>query len=86
MDANSRAREVTSVSGGHLGGITMMNEAGNVVGKVDKVILNEDLSVAAYHTASGLLGLGSGHDVTPEEVISAGPDAIVVRNHDGDSR
>jgi uncharacterized protein YrrD len=47
---------------------------------VDKVLLNEDGSVASYQVAKGLLGFASRKEIPPSEVVSIGEDAVIVSN------
>jgi uncharacterized protein YrrD len=81
ISSTSHAREV--VEGGiHLQGVRVLTEGGDALGKVDKVLLDNDGQIAGYHATSGLLGLGGKHDIAPADVISLGPDAIVIRDAD----
>ncbi|HEY7802739.1 MAG TPA: PRC-barrel domain-containing protein [Dehalococcoidia bacterium] len=78
ISSTSHAREL--VEGGvHLEGVKVLTEGGDSVGKIDKVLLDDSGQIAGYHASSGLLGLGGKHDIAPADVISVGPDAIVVR-------
>ncbi len=79
FDSDDKAREIAP-SIGHLGGTKVLTEDGNEVGKIDTVMINDDGSIANYRTAGGLLGLGSGKDFSPDQIVSAGVDAIIVRN------
>jgi len=65
-------------TGGHLAGMSVLTEGGDLVGKIDKVTLRDDGTVASYHTSSGLLGLGGHTDIRPEQVVTAGTDAIII--------
>ena len=80
FDANEEARRIGALThGGHLLEMKVLNEGGDVLGKVDKVMLEDDLTVSSYHASKGFLGLGSKQDIKPDEIVSAGEDAIVVR-------
>lgn len=80
LDANDEAREIVGHrNGGHLTQMTVFSEDGEQLGKVDKVLLDDDLTVSAYHASSGILGLGSKTEIKPDEVVMAGEDTIVVR-------
>ena len=50
-EASLQAQEI-SVAGGYRGGMDVMTESGESVGKIDKVTLNEDGTVASYHFKS----------------------------------
>ena len=65
-------------SGGHLRGMSVLTDGGDLIGKVDKVILNDDGTVASYQTSSGLMGMGNRTDIQPNQVVTAGADAIIV--------
>jgi uncharacterized protein YrrD len=77
FDANSTAQHLAN-TGGHLGGLEVMTEDGEKLGKVDNVMLNEDGTVASYQISSGPLGLGGKRDILPSEVVTAGADAIII--------
>lgn len=77
FDADSQARELLT-AGGQLHGTKILTEEGNEVGKVDTLLLDESGSIAAYKISSGVLGLGSGHEIKVSSVVTAGPDAIIV--------
>jgi len=64
--------------GGHLGGMRVLTEGGDLLGKVDTVMIHDDGRIASYQTSSGLLGLGGKTDIQPEQVVTAGTDAIIV--------
>lgn len=74
-----RAREVVD-SGIHLRGANVLTEGGDSIGKVDKVLVNEDGSVASYHVTKGVFGFGSRKELPPSSVISIGEDAVIVSN------
>lgn len=75
FEANARAQEI-SAAGGNRDGMTVMTESGESVGKIDKVTLNDDGTVASYHSSSGLFG--SKHDIEPSEVKSGSNDMIII--------
>ena len=75
--ADIRAQELARESTA-LNGIKVLTADGNEVGTIDTILINDDGTVAAYHTSSGLLGRGAGKDIAPDMVISAGKDAIIV--------
>jgi uncharacterized protein YrrD len=72
---NARAQEI-SAAGGNRGGMNVMTESGDSVGKIDKVTIKEDGTVASYHSTSGLFG--SKHDIEPSEVKSGSSDMIII--------
>jgi uncharacterized protein YrrD len=74
-----RAREVVD-SGIHLRGANVLTEGGDSIGKVDKVLVNEDGSVASYQVSKGVFGFGSRKELPPTSVISIGEDAVIVSN------
>lgn len=78
-----RAREVVE-SGIHLRGANVLTEGGDSVGKIDKVLVNEDGSIASYQVAKGVLGFASRREIPPSEVVSIGEDAVIVSNAAGE--
>jgi uncharacterized protein YrrD len=74
-----RAREVVD-SGIHLRGANVLTEGGDSVGKLDKVLVNEDGSVASYQVSKGILGFSSRKEIPPSEVLKIGEDAVIVSN------
>ena len=52
--------------GGHLLETTVFNEGGTALGNVDKIALDDDLTISSDH-ASGFLRQGSKLDVRPGE-------------------
>ncbi len=74
-----RAREVVD-SGIHLRGANVLTEGGDSIGKVDKVLVNEDGTVACYQVSKGVFGFGSRKALPPASVISIGEDAVIVSN------
>jgi uncharacterized protein YrrD len=81
LDADDDARQLLD-SGGHLKGMDVVTERGDLIGHVDNVMINEDGSIARYHASAGLLGLGAKTDISPDEVVSAGEDAIIMPSAD----
>ena len=75
FEGNAEAQEI-SAADGYRGGMNVMTESGESVGKIDKVTLNEDGTVASYHSSSGLFG--SKHDIEPSEVKSGSKDMIII--------
>jgi len=72
---NIRAQEI-SAAGGYREGMSVMTESGETVGKVDKITINEDGTVASYHSSTGFFG--SKHDIEPSEVKSGSKDMIII--------
>jgi uncharacterized protein YrrD len=72
---NVQAQEI-SAAGGHRGGMNVMTESGESVGKVDKVTIKEDGTVASYHSTTGFFG--SKHEIEPSEVKSGSKDMIII--------
>lgn len=72
---NLRALEI-SAADGHRSGMKVMTESGELIGKIDKVTLNEDGTVASYHSSSGLFG--SKHNIEPTEVRSGSDDMLII--------
>ncbi len=75
FDDNVVAQEI-SAAGGNRGGMNVMTESGESVGKIDKVTIKEDGTVASYHSTSGLFG--TKHDIEPSEVKSGSKDMIII--------
>lgn len=74
-EENVQAQEIAA-AGGHREGMSVMTESGETIGKVDKIILNEDGTVASYHSSSGFFG--SKHDIETSEVKSGSKDMIII--------
>jgi uncharacterized protein YrrD len=72
---NVQAQEI-SAAGGYRSGMSVMTQSGETVGKVDKVTLKEDGTVASYHSTTGFFG--SKHDIEPSEVKSGSKDMIII--------
>jgi uncharacterized protein YrrD len=75
FEENVQAQEI-SMAGGYRSGMGVMTESGVSVGKVDKVTLKDDGTVASYHSASGFLG--AKHEIEPSEVKSASKDMLII--------
>ena len=78
FEANVRAQAI-SAAGGYRAGMSVLTESGEAVGKVDKVTLNEDGTVASYHSTAGFFG--SKHDIEPSEVRSASEDMLIISDN-----
>jgi uncharacterized protein YrrD len=75
LSGSPRAQEIAE-AGGYREGMDVMTESGESVGKVDKVTLKDDGTVASYHSTSGFFG--SKHDIEPSEVKSGSGDMIII--------
>jgi uncharacterized protein YrrD len=75
FENNVRAQKI-SAADGYREGMNVMTESGESVGKIDKITLNEDGTVASYHSSSGLFG--SKHDIEPSEVKAGSNDMLVI--------
>lgn len=75
FENNVQAQKI-SAADGYRGGMSVMTESGESVGKIDKVTLNGDGTVASYHSSSGLFG--SKHDIEPSEVKAGSNDMLVI--------
>jgi uncharacterized protein YrrD len=78
FEENTRAKAI-SAAGGHHSGMNVMTESGESVGKVDKVTLNDDGTVASYHSTTGFFG--SKHDIEPSEVISGSEEKLIISDN-----
>lgn len=72
---NARAQEI-SAAGGYREGMEVMTQSGESVGKVDKVTLNDDGTVASYHSTTGFFG--TKHDIEPSEVVSGSAEKLII--------
>jgi uncharacterized protein YrrD len=72
---NVQAQEI-SAAGGYRGGMKVMTQSGETVGKIDKVTLKDDGTVASYHSTTGLFG--TKHDIEPSEVTSGSKDMLII--------
>lgn len=79
ISSTAHARELAE-AGIHLEGVQVLTEGGDSIGKLDKVLLDDEGQIAGYHASAGILGFGGKHDIAPADVVSLGRDAIVVRN------
>jgi uncharacterized protein YrrD len=75
FETNLQAQEI-SAANGYRDGMNVMTESGESVGKIDRVTINEDGTVASYHSSSGLFG--SKHDIEPSEVRSGSKDMLII--------
>jgi len=75
FEDNVQAQEI-SAADGYRGGMKVMTQSGETVGKIDKVVLNDDGTVCSYHSTSGLFG--SKHDIEPSEVTSGSKDMLII--------
>ncbi len=75
FEQNPEAQEI-SAAGGYLSGMNVMTESGESVGKVDKVTINEDGTVASYHSTTGFFG--SKHDIEPSEVVGGSKEKLII--------
>jgi uncharacterized protein YrrD len=75
LEENVQAQEI-SAADGYREGMNVMTESGQSVGKVDRVRVNEDGSVASYHSSTGFLG--NKHDIETSEVKSGSKDLIII--------
>ena len=75
-----RQREMID-HGVHLEGVKVITESGDALGKLDRVLLDDRGAIAGCHAKSGLFGLGHQRDIAPADIVSIGPDAVVVRDH-----
>jgi uncharacterized protein YrrD len=75
FEENLQAQEI-SAAGGYRDGMNVMTESGESVGKIDRVRIKEDGTVASYHSSSGFFG--SKHDIEPSEVKSGSKDMIII--------
>ncbi len=76
---NSARGQKISAAGGYRDGMEVMTESGESVGKVDKVTINEDGTVASYHSTTGFFG--SKHDIEPSEVVSASEEKLIISDN-----
>ena len=78
FEDNVLAKEI-SKAGGHRSGMNVMTQSGESVGKIDKVTINDDGTVASYHSTTGLFG--TKHDMEPSEVISGSADMLIIADN-----
>lgn len=78
FEDNLQAQEI-SAADGYRSGMNVMTESGEAVGKIDGVTLNEDGTVASYHSSSGLFG--SKHDIEPSQVKSGSKDMLIISDN-----
>ncbi len=75
FDDNVEAQEI-SAADGYRSGMEVMTQSGESVGKVDKVMINEDGTVASYHSTTGFFG--TKHDIEPSEVVSGSKEKLII--------
>lgn len=75
FEDNVEAKEI-SAAGGYRSGMEVMTQSGESVGKVDKVTINEDGTVASYHSTTGFFG--TKHDIEPSEVVSGSTEKLII--------
>jgi uncharacterized protein YrrD len=75
FEDNVAAKEI-SAAGGYRSGMEVMTQSGESVGKVDKVTINEDGTVASYHSTTGFFG--TKHDIEPSEVVSGSAEKLII--------
>lgn len=75
FENNVEAQEI-SAAGGYHDGMEVMTQSGESVGKVDKITLNEDGTVASYHSTTGFFG--TKHDIEPSEVVSGSKEKLII--------
>lgn len=75
--SSDRVREVLN-SGIHLKGSRVLTEDGDAIGKVDKILVDDEGRVAAYEVSHGLLSFIGRKRIPPDGVISIGQDAVIV--------
>ena len=75
FDDNIEAQEISKADG-YRSGMEVMTQSGESVGKVDKVTINDDGTVAAYHSSTGFLG--SKHEIEPSEVVSGSYEKLII--------
>jgi len=75
FEENLQAQEI-SAAGGYREGMNVMTESGQSVGKVDTVTVNEDGTVASYHSSTGFFS--TKHDIETSEVKSGSKDMIII--------
>ena len=76
FDQNVTAQE-SSAAGGYRSGMDVMTQSGESVGKVDKVTLNDDGTVASYHSTTGFF-FGTKHDIDASEVVSGSKEKLII--------
>ena len=79
----ARVREVLD-SGIHLKGSPVLTEGGDAIGKVDRILVDDEGRVAAYEVSHGLFSFINRRRIPPDGVISIGQDAVIVSAAYGD--
>jgi uncharacterized protein YrrD len=75
FEENVEAQEI-SAADGYRSGMEVMTQSGESVGKVDKVTINEDGTVASYHSTTGFFG--TKHDIEPSEVVCGSTEKLII--------
>ena len=75
FEQNSEAQKISS-AGGYLNGMNVMTESGETIGKINKVTINEDGTVASYHSTTGFMG--TQHDIEPSEVVAGSKEMLII--------
>jgi uncharacterized protein YrrD len=78
FEDNVEAQEI-SAAGGYRTGMQVMTQSGESIGKIDKVTIKEDGSVASYHSTTGFFG--SKHDLEPSQVFSGSNDMLIIADN-----
>jgi uncharacterized protein YrrD len=74
--ADNEQAQAIAEAGGNRSGMNVMTESGESVGRIDKVTIQEDGTVASYHSTTGLFG--TKHDIEPSEVRSGSEDMLII--------
>ncbi|HLG10398.1 MAG TPA: PRC-barrel domain-containing protein [Dehalococcoidia bacterium] len=72
---NAQAQAIAEADGNR-SGMSVMTESGELVGKIDKVTIQEDGTVVSYHSTTGLFG--TKHDIEPSEVRSGSENMLII--------
>lgn len=75
FEQNTEAQKI-SAAGGYLNGMNVMTESGETIGKVNKVTINEDGTVASYYSTTGFLG--TKHEIEASEVLAGSKDILII--------
>lgn len=78
LETQPRARRIVD-AGIRLRGANVLTEDGDRIGRINKVMMEDDGSIGSYTTRSGAFGLGGRHVVLPQQVLQIGSDAVIVR-------
>ena len=75
----ARAKEVLD-SEIHLKGASVLTDSGDAIGKVDRILIDDQGRIVGYDVSRGLLAFMNRKRIPPEGVISIGQDAVIVAN------